>query len=304
MNVIQTEALLKKFGNLTAVDCIDLTVPQTSVYGFLGPNGAGKTTTIRMLLGLIEPNGGHVRLFGKEYTDERIEILKRVGALVEQPSLYPHLTGWENLEIIRRYRDLERVEITKVLEMVDMVPESRRLVKYYSTGMRQRLGLAMALMGLPPLLILDEPTNGLDPAGIHEIRALITRLSQSFGVTIFLSSHLLNEVEQIATCIGIINEGRMVFQGTQDDLKLKVPRCVCFELDYPNEAKKILEADGRNVKIVNTSSIRVPIDGKVDTASLSRRLINCGISISEMRLEQPSLEDLFLDLTEMPGGQA
>ncbi len=303
MNVIQTEALLKNFGNLTAVDCIDLAVPQASVYGFLGPNGAGKTTTIRMLLGLIRPNGGRVILFGKEYADDRLDILKRIGALVEQPALYPHLTGWENLEIIRRYRDLERVEITRVLEMVDLAKDCRRLVKYYSTGMRQRLGLAMALMGMPPLLILDEPTNGLDPAGIHEIRALITRLSQSFGATIFLSSHLLNEVEQIATCIGIINNGNLIFQGTQDDLKLKVPQCVHFELDYPDAAKKLLEAEGRTAKVISASGVVVPIDGQADTASLSRQLINNGISISEMRLEQPSLEDLFLDLTEMSGAR-
>lgn len=297
MNIIQTEALLKKFGNLTAVDCVDLAVPQASVYGFLGPNGAGKTTTIRMLLGLIKPSGGRVIVFGKEFADGRIEILRRVGALVELPALYPHLTGWENLEIIRRYRDLERVEITKALEMVDLTKYCRRLVKYYSTGMRQRLGLAIALMGMPPLLILDEPTNGLDPAGIHEIRALITRLSTSFGVTVFLSSHLLNEVEQIATRIGIINDGSLIFQGSQEDLRLKVPQCVRLTLDYPDEARKVLEADGRTVKVIHPSGILVPIDGKADSASLSRCLINNGISISEMRVEQPTLEDLFLDLT-------
>jgi ABC-2 type transport system ATP-binding protein len=301
MNVIQTEALLKNFGNLTAVDCVDLAVPAASVYGFLGPNGAGKTTTIRMLLGLIQPSGGRVILFGKEYDDNRMEILKRVGALVEQPSLYPHLTGWENLEIIRRYRGLERVEITRVLELVDLAKDSRRLVRHYSTGMRQRLGLAIALMGMPPLLILDEPTNGLDPAGIHEIRALITRLSQSFGVTVFLSSHLLNEVEQIATCIGIINNGNLIFQGTQDDLRLKIPQCVHFELDYPEAAKKVLEAEGRTVKVVSASGVLVPIDGRADTASMSRRLINNGISITEMRIDQPTLEDIFLDLTEAAG---
>ena len=303
MNIIQTEALLKNFGNLTAVDCVDLAVPPACVYGFLGPNGAGKTTTIRMLLGLIQPSGGRVILFGKDYADDRMEILKRVGALVEQPSLYPHLTGWENLEIIRRYRGLERVEITRVLELVDLVKDSRRLVRHYSTGMRQRLGLAIALMGMPPLLILDEPTNGLDPAGIHEIRALITRLSQSFGVTVFLSSHLLNEVEQIATRIGIINNGNLVFQGTQDDLRLKVPQCVHFELDFPEAAKKVLEAEGRAARVVGASGVLVPIDGRADTASLSRCLINNGISISEMRIDQPTLEDLFLDLTAISGAR-
>jgi ABC-2 type transport system ATP-binding protein len=148
-------------------------------------------------------------------------------------------------------------------------------------------------------LILDEPTNGLDPAGIHEIRELITRLSHVYGVTIFLSSHLLNEVEQIATCIGIINKGSLIFQGTEDELRMKVPQCVRIQLDCPKEARKVLESDGRAVKMVTSSSILVPVDGSADSASLSRKLINCGISISEMRMEQPTLEDLFLDLTQV-----
>ena len=298
MNSIQTEGLTKNFGNLFAVDRVDLEVPRAGIYGFLGPNGAGKTTTIRMLLGLIKPAYGTIRVFGKGYLNSRIEILHRTGALVGQPSLYPHLTGRENLEIVRLYRGLKPSDITRALEIVKLNEDSHRLVKNYSTGMRQRLGLAIALMGMPELLILDEPTNGLDPAGIHEIRNLVIELSQKYGTTIFLSSHLLGEVEQIATRIGVINKGKLVFQGSQQDLQSRVPKNAVFELDDPGKAVKIMQSEGQPAKLVNGSKMVVPIDGKADSAYLSRRLMDGGISIREMRVEKPSLEDLFLNLTE------
>lgn len=298
MNVIQTICLTRRFNDLVAVDQIDLTVPEASIYGFLGPNGAGKTTTIRMLLGLIQPNSGNLALFEKEYRDARIEILKRIGSLVEQPSMYPHLTGWENLEIIRRLRDLERLDISKALQIVNLVKDSRRLVKYYSTGMRQRLGLAMALMGMPPLLILDEPTNGLDPAGIHEIRALITQLPRKYGITVFLSSHLLNEVEQIATRIGIINKGRLIFQGSQEELQSQIPMQVTIDLNDPKEAEGILTQEGRRIAAVDQNHIKVQIDGKADAAGLLKVLMSNDCAINEWKIEKPSLEDLFLELTE------
>lgn len=298
MNVIQTICLTRRFNDLVAVDQIDLAVPEASIYGFLGPNGAGKTTTIRMLLGLIQPNSGNLSIFLKEYRDSRIEILKRIGSLVEQPSMYPHLTGWENLEIIRRLRDLERLDISKALQIVNLVKDSRRLVKYYSTGMRQRLGLAMALMGMPPLLILDEPTNGLDPAGIHEIRALITQLPRKYGITVFLSSHLLSEVEQIATRIGIINKGRLIFQGSQEDLQSQMPKQVIIDLDHPDKAEEILVQEGRKIITVDQSHISVQIDGKADAAGLLKILMSRSCAINEWKIEKPSLEDLFLELTE------
>ena len=298
MNIIQTQELTKNFNNLFAVDRIDLAVPKSSIYGFLGPNGAGKTTTIRMLLGLIKPSYGQVSLFGRQYLDSRVEILKRLGALVGQPALYPHLTGWENLEIIRQMRDLEQADITEALEAVNLKKDSHRLVKHYSTGMRQRLGLAMALMGTPQLLILDEPTNGLDPAGIHEIRELITKLANNYGITIFLSSHLLSEVEQVATRIGIINKGRLIFQGSQEELQVKIPNRVVFDIDDLIGAEKVFLADGRQTKVLDHSGrLAVAIDGKADAANLSRLLLKCDISINEMRIERPSLEELFLDLT-------
>lgn len=298
MNIIQTQGLTKNFNNLFAVDRIDLAVPKSSIYGFLGPNGAGKTTTIRMLLGLIKPSYGQVSLFGRQYLDSRVEILKRLGSLVGQPALYPHLTGWENLEIIRQMRDLEQADITEALEAVNLKKDSHRLVKHYSTGMRQRLGLAMALMGRPQLLILDEPTNGLDPAGIHEIREFIIKLANNYGITIFLSSHLLSEVEQMATRIGIINKGRLIFQGSQEELQVKIPNRVVFDIDDLTGAEKVFIADGRQTKVLDHSGrLAVAVDGKADAANLSRLLLKSDISINEMRIERPSLEELFLDLT-------
>ena len=216
---ITTFRLTRRFGDLTAVADLDLQVPGGSVYGFLGPNGAGKTTTIRLLLGLIRPNAGEVRLFGQSLRDGRMTLLRRVGALVETPSLYPHLTGRENLEVTRRLLDARQEQINRALAIVKLEQDAHRRVAHYSSGMRQRLGLALALLGEPELLILDEPTNGLDPAGIREMRDLICRLPEEHGVTVFLSSHLLNEVEQVATHIGIITGERCFSRARQTSCK-------------------------------------------------------------------------------------
>src|SRR5688572_32213732 len=220
--LIETRGLTRRFGARVAVDEVNLSVPAAGVYGFLGPNGAGKTTAIRMLLGLIRPNAGYVRLFGvRAVSSNRSSLMRRVGALVEAPSLYPHLTGRENLEVTRRLLGSPRESIDVALETVRMTRDAHRRVREYSLGMRQRLGLALALLNRPQLLILDEPTNGLDPAGIHEMRDLIRRLPEEFGVTVFLSSHLLSEVEQIASHIGIIHEGNLLFQGPLSELQTR-----------------------------------------------------------------------------------
>jgi ABC-type multidrug transport system ATPase subunit len=213
-SAITTSGLTRRFGMLTAVDDLDLRVPRSSIYGFLGPNGAGKTTTIRLLLGLIRPHAGEVQLFGEPLRQRRMVLLRRVGALVESPSLYPNLTGRENLEVTRRLIGGEKAQIGQALHIVHLEDAADRRVGGYSSGMKQRLSLALALLNTPELLILDEPTNGLDPAGIQEMRDLIVRLPQEYGVTVFLSSHLLAEVEQVATHIGIIRQGRLRFQGT------------------------------------------------------------------------------------------
>src|SRR5262245_29498458 len=213
-HAIETSGLTRRFGSQLAVDDLNLLVPAAGVYGFLGPNGAGKTTAIRMLLGLIRPDAGEVRLFGQSLKANHRALMSRVGALVEAPSLYPHLTGRENLEVTRRLLGSPRNRIDRALETIKLTRDANRRVREYSLGMRQRLGLALALLNQPELLILDEPTNGLDPAGIHEMRDLLCRLPAELGLTVFLSSHLLSEVEQIASHIGIIQARRLLFQGT------------------------------------------------------------------------------------------
>jgi ABC-2 type transport system ATP-binding protein len=230
---IETSGLTRRFEARIAVDELNLRVPQAGVYGFLGPNGAGKTTTIRMLLGLIRPTAGAVRLFGAPLAANRPSLMKRVGALVQTPSLYPHLTGQENLEVTRRLLGARKELIERALAIVKLSEDAPRRVREYSLGMRQRLGLALALLNEPELLILDEPTNGLDPAGIHEMRDLIRRLPAEFGITVFLSSHLLNEIEQVAGCIGIINQGRLLFQGTLAELQAERQEHVTIGVERP-----------------------------------------------------------------------
>src|SRR6185503_17544218 len=238
--LIETRGLSRRFGAQVAVDDLNLLVPAAGVYGFLGPNGAGKTTAIRMLLGLIRPDAGEVRLFGQPLMGNHRALMSRVGALVEAPSLYPHLTGRENLEVTRRLLGSPRALIDVALETVRMTRDANRRVREYSLGMKQRLGLALALLNKPQLLILDEPTNGLDPAGIHEMRDLIRRLPAEFGATIFLSSHLLSEVEQIAGHIGIIHQGRLLFQGALDELQAQQRERLIVGVNQPEQAIRCL----------------------------------------------------------------
>ena len=217
--VIETSGLTKVYGDAAVVDGVDLAVPQGSVYGFLGPNGAGKSTTIRMLLGLVRPTRGTVRLFGEELTPQRRSVLRLVGGLAETPSLYPHLTARDNLRVTALLREVPPRRIDEVLEVVGLAHAARQRVGTFSLGMKQRLGLALALLSEPLLLVLDEPTNGLDPAGIREMRALVSALPRRFGTTVFLSSHLLHEVERVATHVGVLHRGRLLFQGPTSELK-------------------------------------------------------------------------------------
>src|SRR5215217_6860 len=240
--LIETRGLTRRFGTQLAVNNLNLSVPAGGVYGFLGPNGAGKTTAIRILLGLIRPNAGEVRLFGQPLMRNHQSLMRLVGALVEAPSLYPHLTGRENLEVTRRLLGSPRELIDVALDIIKLKKDADRRVREYSLGMRQRLGLALALLNKPELLILDEPTNGLDPAGIHEMRDLLRRLPAEFGVTVFLSSHLLSEVEQIASHIGIIHEGRLLFQGTLSELQDAHRAELTLGVNQPERATHCLNA--------------------------------------------------------------
>jgi len=219
--VITTYNLSKKYGDVYRVRDVNLSVGEGDIYGFLGPNGAGKTTTLKMILGLTRPTDGKVMVFGKDLKENREFILKKTGSLIEAPSYYGHLTGLENMRVIQRLRDLPARNVDEALRIVRLEKHKDKKVNEYSLGMKQRLGIAMAIMSFPKLLILDEPTNGLDPAGIGEIRELIKSLPQRYEMTVLVSSHLLSEIEQTATKVGIINNGIMMFQGTLEDLKKK-----------------------------------------------------------------------------------
>lgn len=218
-NIIETKNLTKTYGDFTAVSNLNLHIRKGSVYGFLGPNGAGKSTTMKMFLGLTQPTEGFFRIEEKTYPKDRIAILKDIGSFIEAPAFYGNLTGEENLEIIRRILGLPKSAVADALELVGLTQYKKRLAKKYSLGMKQRLGLAGALIGHPPILILDEPTNGLDPVGIHEIRTLVRSLPEKYDCTVLVSSHLLPEVELMADDIGILNHGRLLFEGTLDELE-------------------------------------------------------------------------------------
>ena len=219
-NMIETKNLTKTYKEFIAVDHVSLHIKKGSIYGFLGPNGAGKSTTMKMLLGLTAPTDGEFQIDNMTFPNDRVQILKNVGSFIESPSFYPNLTGRENLDIIRRILGLPATSVDEALELVGLSEFGNRLAKKYSLGMKQRLGLASALLGEPPVLILDEPTNGLDPAGIHEIRNLIKSLPKRYDCTVLISSHMLSEIELLADDIGILNHGKLLFEGSLDDLKL------------------------------------------------------------------------------------
>ena len=230
MNIIETQNLTKTYGDFMAVSHLNLHIRKGRVYGFLGPNGAGKSTTMKMFLGLTHPTKGSFQIDGKTYPADRVSILKEIGSFIEAPAFYGNLTGEENLEIIRKILGLPKSSVSDALELVGLTQFRKRLAKKYSLGMKQRLGLAGALIGRPPILILDEPTNGLDPVGIHEIRTLIKSLPQQYDCTVLVSSHLLPEVELMADDIGILNHGRLLFEGTMEELKTNA-RCAGLPTD-------------------------------------------------------------------------
>ena len=217
--MITTEHLTKKYKNFVSVNHVSLHIRKGSIYGFLGPNGAGKSTTMKMLLGLTVPTKGSFSIDGKHFPEDRMDILKEIGSFIEAPSFYANLTGRENLDVIRRILGLPKESVEDALELVGLTEFGDRLAKKYSLGMKQRIGLAGALLGKPPILILDEPTNGLDPSGIHEIRELVKSLPSLYDCTILISSHMLSEIELMADDIGILNHGRLLFEGSLDELR-------------------------------------------------------------------------------------
>ena len=293
--LIVFENVWKTYGKTTALTGLSLTVPAGSIFGFLGPNGAGKSTAIRILLGLQRPSRGIVSLFGHHLPEGRSDALLRVGSMVESPSPYLHLTGRENLEVHTRLLGLPARAINEALDMVKLSPVRDRLVRHYSTGMKQRLGIATALLSNPDLLVLDEPANGLDPAGMHEVRELIRDLPRRRAVTIFLSSHLLAEIEQVATHLAIISRGQLRFQGTPAGLQARKTATIVAVVDRPQIALEVLFAAGYHATAADR---QISITGHdSDPARINSILVQNGIAVSRLTVEQPSLEDLFLEIT-------
>lgn len=293
--IIQTQGLTKKYRGRAAVDHLNLEIAKGDIYGFLGPNGAGKTTTIRMLLGLIQPTAGSIRIFGKELQKDKLAILRRIGSLVEYPSYYGHLSAIDNLEAIRRILQVPKSRIDEVLEIVSLTGEARRPVKGYSLGMKQRLGIAASLLGSPDLLILDEPTNGLDPTGIHEIRELIKSMPKEYGITVLVSSHLLGEMELMANTVGIIREGQMVFQDTIENLRLESTSDMEFVVSEPDSALWIARDMGA-VGTLKNGLLTFPGMQDPQVASLVKTLVENGHAIYRVEHNKKSLEDIFMQV--------
>ena len=298
--IIEVQGLTKQYKNLTAVKDLDLNVYRGDVFGFLGPNGAGKSTTIRMLLSLIKPTRGSIKLFGKSLRENRIEILRKVGAIVEKPDFYLYLTAYKNLEVLGKISggDTSKKKIMEMLELVGLEKRYNSKVKTFSHGMKQRLGIAQALLHDPELIILDEPTTGLDPQGMKEIRELIIYLSRDKDKTIFLSSHILREVELIATRMIIINKGTTKVEGTVNELLNTTEMKVTFEVDNLSKALEIANltqwTENLKQKEKNTVIFEMPQE---EVAELNRHFIENGINVSAV-IPVRSLEDYFLKITE------
>jgi ABC-type multidrug transport system ATPase subunit len=288
--VITTQGLVKRYGQLRAVDGIDLDVRAGDVYGFLGANGSGKTTTVRMLLGLVLQTSGSVQLLGAPMPKAARRVLPRVGSLIEGPAHYGHLSGRANLTLLDAAgpggsRRTRRSRVDTVLEQVGLSGVGRRPVKAYSLGMRQRLGLAGALLRRPELLVLDEPTNGLDPQGIHEIRDLLLELHRG-GTTVFLSSHLLAEVEQLCTRVGVLDRGRLVLQ---DDLATLTAPTGATVVETPDPERVRATLDGR---VLSVDAVRAVVRG--DPAEVNAALVAAGLPVTGLALQRPSLEEVVL----------
>lgn len=296
MTAIQTHGMTRVFRGGQGVHQLDLEVPEGAIYGFLGPNGAGKTTTIRLLLGLLRPDAGDVRLFDRMLSRGDRGALASVGAMVENPSLYPHLSARDNLELTRRLVNAPAARIDEVLRIVDLQNHAHRRVREFSLGMCQRLGIALALLNSPRLLILDEPTNGLDPAGIVEMRRFIKRMAQELGLSVFLSSHLLTEVEQLATHVGVIRDGRLLFQGTLDALRRHAGNYLEIGCDDSAAVCADLRRAGEMPDIVDAATVRLTRPVQADHA-LNRLLVERGHAVHRLARHQPSLETLFFELT-------
>jgi ABC-type multidrug transport system ATPase subunit len=298
--VIVTRALTKDFGRRRAVDRLDLAVRRGEILGFLGPNGAGKSTTIRMLLGLVHPTAGEAYIAGVDVLRERRRALARVGAIIEAPCFYDHLTARKNLEFAQRLqRQRDATRITEVLDLVHLGDRQDDLVGAFSHGMRQRLGIARALVHQPDVVILDEPSDGLDPRGRRDMRDLILDISRRLGITVLLSSHLLTEMDQLCDRVAVIHQGRLLFQGEVGKLRAGQPRVARMVVDQTGLAERFLRAaPGVATVAAEGTGLRVGLLNGTDVATLTRGLVEQGVGVREIHALEPSLEELFLQLTE------
>lgn len=305
--IIETKQLSKLFHGRPAVDHLDLCIPDGSIYGFLGPNGAGKSTTMKMLLGLIKGDGGSIRINGADLDDRtRISILRQVGSLIETPSYYGSLTAYENLKISCMLRDLPFEEIDRVLSIVRLQDQKKKKTSHYSLGMKQRLGLANALLGSPKLVLLDEPTNGLDPSGIHEMRELVKSLPEEYGMTVMVSSHLLSEMEQTADHIGIISNGQLIFQDALPVLQARSTRRIYLRtsddaaaMAHLREQPQIPETAGLTYTL--EEGILIPMLPDTLLCQLLCQLMEEGIDLYRIEEKSQNLEDIYLGMVKGAG---
>jgi ABC-2 type transport system ATP-binding protein len=295
---VETIDLTHRFsGAENALSLVNLQVVEGSIYGFLGPNGAGKTTTLRLILGLLKKQRGDIYVFGRPFEHNRVETLRRVGSMIESPSIYGHLTAAENLQILRKVYGCPAERIREVLELVGLSRAGGKRASQFSLGMKQRLGIALALLHSPSLLILDEPTNGLDPNGILEMRGLLRSLNQNHGVTILISSHLLPEIEKLATHVGIISRGNILFQGTLDELlsKRRQNSSVVFETGDGAKAGRIVSGMGLTPR-VESGRVVIPALERERVAAVNRSLVGGGVEVYQIGRVESDLEKIFFDV--------
>ena len=298
MPILETRNLVHSFSDDEVVlKGISLRVESGSIYGFLGPNGAGKTTTLRLILGLLKKQEGSIEIFGKDFGKHRVESLGRIGSLIESPSIYSHLTAEENLRLLQKVYRCPRSRIGEVLELVGLADTGSKKAGNFSLGMKQRLSIAIALLNSPSLLVLDEPTNGLDPNGMIEIRELLRKLNREHGITILISSHLLSEIDRLVSHIGIINKGQMMFQGTLDELKEKQQQSVSvvFETSDSSRTRDVLQAMQLDPVCTN-GRCELPALPRETIADINRQLVMNGIDVYEVSVVKNDLERIFIDL--------
>lgn len=292
--IIETGGLTRRFGERVSVDQLNLRVPEGKIYGFLGANGAGKTTTIRMLLSLIRPDEGTIQIMGRSLSHHREAILRNIGSLVEAPSYYGHLSAYQNLKLIAKLLDLPESNIREALDTVRLTPYAKQTVKGYSLGMKQRLGIAQALIRKPRILILDEPINGLDPAGIQEIRHLLLSLSREQGITIFLSSHILSEIQAVSDYVGIIQNGKLIFQDRIQELEKRNKVRLAIIADRTDEAYRVLAGGGAEIERYG-SQLLITVTERMSQADIFKLLQP--FTLHQVKEVTASLEEVFLQLT-------